>query len=135
MSDYSTFTSKDFGKGKENTEKMIDRMKNHSDSKYNGVDYGEATTGTKADVWNIIEDKVKEGWFVPSKEEWNTFMTNLKAQGLTTSNYSSLFGLNMYYWSSSQSSTNNAWGVTFEYGLVDGNNIGTTASLRLCATF
>ena len=31
MSDYSTFTSKDFGKGKENTEKMIERMKNHSD--------------------------------------------------------------------------------------------------------
>ena len=51
MSDYSTFTSKDFGKGKENTEKkMIERMKNHSDSKYNGVDYGEPTTGENAKI-------------------------------------------------------------------------------------
>jgi len=113
MSDYSTFTSKDFGKGKENTEKMIDRMKNHSDSQYNGVDYGEATTGTNADIWNIIEDKVKEGWFVPSKAEWSTFMTNLKAQGLTTSNYQSSFGLHNYYWSSSQYDDINAWCVDF----------------------
>ena len=70
MGDYSTFTSKDFGKGKENTENMIDRMKNHT--KYN-PDYREPTTGTNADIWNIIEDKVKEGWFVPSKAEWSAF--------------------------------------------------------------
>ena len=137
MSDYSKFTSKDFGKGKENTEKMIDRMKNHSDSKYNGVDYGEPTTGTNADVWNIIEDKVKEGWFVPSKEEWNTFMINLKAQGLTTSNYSSSFGLGIWYWSSSQRSndTRGAWYVNFDSGYLNHPNVSNTYGLRLCATF
>ena len=31
----SKFTSEDFGKGKENTEKMIERMKNHSDTRTN----------------------------------------------------------------------------------------------------
>ena len=135
MSDYSKFTSKDFGKGKENTEKMIDRMKNHSDSKYNGVDYEEPTTGTNADVWNIIEDKVKEGWFVPSKEEWNTFMTNLKAQGLTTSNYQSSFGLHNYYWSSSQYDSDSAWTVSFSNVFVSANPVNITYGLRLCATF
>ena len=132
MSDYSTFTSADFGKGKDNTDKMIDRMKNHT--KYN-PDYGEPTTGTYADVWNIIEDKVKEGWFVPSKAEWSTFMTNLKAQGLTTSNYQSSFGLHNYYWSSSQRNNFSAWTVYFFNGGVSYGGVDDTYSLRLCATF
>ena len=132
MSDYSTFTSADFGKGKDNTDKMIDRMKNHT--KYN-PDYGEPTTGTYADVWNIIEDKVKEGWFVPSKAEWSTFMTNLKAQGLTTSNYQSSFGLHNYYWSSSQRDNYDAWYVHFSYGNMSDYSVSYTTSLRLCATF
>ena len=105
MSDSSTFTSKDFEKGKENTEKMIERMKNHSDSKYNGVDYGEATTGTNADIWNIIEDKVKEGWFVPSKAEWSAFASYLNTSETNTDtnkNYYVNCGLSDMYWSSSQ---------------------------------
>ena len=135
MSDYSKFTSKDFGKGKENTEKMIDRMKNHSDSKYNGVDYGEPTTGTNADVWNIIEDKVKEGWFVPSKEEWNTFMINLKAQGLTTLNYGSSFGLGSRYWSSSQYNDYDAWDADVNGGWMYSLDVDNALGLRLCTTF
>ena len=135
MSDYSKFTSKDFGKGKENTEEMIDRMKNHSDSKYNGVDYGEPTTGTNADVWNIIEDKVKEGWFVPSREEWKTFMINLKAQGLTTLNYSSSFGLGSSYWSSSQYYYSTAWRVLVASGYVTNDIVNNAYGLRLCETF
>jgi len=51
-----------------------------------------------------------------AKEEWNTFMTNLKAQGSTTSNDSSLFGLSRNYWSSSQNDLNSAWYVDFYYG-------------------
>ena len=114
MSDYSTFTSKDFGKGKENTEKMIERMKNHSDSKYNGVDYGEPTTGTNADIWNIIEDKVKEGWFVPSKAEWAAFASYLNTSKTSTdTNYYVNYGLSDWYWSSSQYSNYNAWSVYF----------------------
>ena len=117
MSDYSTFTSKDFGKGKENTEKMIERMKNHSDSKYNSVDYGEATTGTNADIWNIIEDKVKEGWFVPSKAEWAAFASYLNTSKTNTdTNYYVNYGLNSWYWSSSQTNDYNAWRVFFNGG-------------------
>jgi len=84
MDDSSPFTSEDFGKGKENTEKMIDRMKNHSDTSKYSVDYGEPTIGTNADIWNIIEDKVKEGWFVPSKAEWSAFASYLNTSKTST---------------------------------------------------
>ena len=123
MSDYSTFTSKDFGKGKENTDKMIDRMKNHT--KYN-PDYGEPTTGTYADIWNIIEDKVKEGWFVPSRAEWSAFASYLNISKTTTdTNYFRNYGfmnyntLSQWYWSSSQYDDDSAWDCDFgdwQYG-------------------
>ena len=132
MSDYSTFTSRAFGKGKENTEKMIERMKNHSDKKYT-VDYGEATTGTYADIWNIIEDKVKEEWFVPSKEEWAAFGSYLNTS--KTGTYEN-YGLSGWYWSSSQSGDGYAWCVGFDVGCVGGHEtVNGAASLRLCATF
>ena len=136
MSDYSTFTSKDFGKGKENTEKMIERMKNHSDSKYNSVDYGEATTGTNADIWNIIEDKVKEGWFVPSKAEWAAFASYLNTSKTNTdTNYYVNYGLNSWYWSSSQYDGTYAWTVNFHGGNMGSGHVDSAHSLRLCATF
>ena len=130
MSD-STFTSKDFGKGKENTEKMIDRMKNHSDTSKYKYDYGEPTTGENADIWNIIEDKVKEGWFVPSEAEWAAFASYLN----TSSNWYVNYGLNNSYWSSSQYSNISAWCVTFSGGNMYCNTVDSPHGLRLCATF
>ena len=136
MSDYSTFTSANFGKGKENTEKMIERMKNHSDSKYNGVDYGEASTGAYADVWNIIEDKAKEGWFVPSKVEWAAFASYLKTSKTSTdANYYVNYGLSNCYWSSSQYYEYYAFCVSFFGGFLSYDTVRNTLSLRLCATF
>ena len=134
MSDYSTFTSEDFEKGKENTEKMIDRMKYHT--KYN-PDYGEPTTGTYADIWNIIEGKVKEGWFVPSKAEWAAFASYSNTSKTSTdSNYYVNYGLSDYCWSSSQGNIGSAWRVYFR-GASMGNFLvdDGTGELRLCATF
>ena len=132
----SKFTSEDFGKGKENTEKMIERMKNHSDIKYNGVDYGEPTTGTNADIWNIIEDKVKEGWFVPSKAEWAAFASYLNTSKTSAkTNYYVNYGLNNWYWSSSQFDGNSAWYVKFGNGYMFILNVDNSGSLRLCTTF
>jgi type II secretory pathway pseudopilin PulG len=136
MSDYSTFTSKDFGNGKENTKKMIDRMKNHSDTSKYSVDYGEATTGTNADVWNIIEDKFNEGWFVPSKAEWSAFASYLNTTKTSAEkNYYVNYGLNNWYWSSSQRDNYNAWYVYFYYGYMSTNYVNYANSLRLCKTF
>ena len=136
MSDYSTFTSEDFGKGKENTVKMIDRMKNHSDTSKYSVDYGEATTGTNADVWNIIEDKVKEGWFVPSKAEWAAFASYLNTSTTSTdTNYYENYGLSDWFWASSQNSNRNAWRVRFNSESMIDDVVNAARSLRLCATF
>ena len=135
MSDYSTFTSKDFGKGKENTEKMIERMKNHSDTSKYGVDYGEATTGTNADIWNIIEDKVKDGWFVPSKAEWSAFASYLNISTSRDTSFYANYGLSSWCWSSSQNSSISAWKARFDIGYMYDNIVNYTNSLRLCATF
>ena len=132
MSD-STFTSEDFGKGKENTEKMIERMKNHANYKY---DYGEPTTGENADIWNIIEDKVKEGWFVPSRAEWAAFASYLNTSRNTSSNWYVNYGLSVWCWSSSQYTNYTSWCVSFHPGCMSArNDVSYTNSLRLCATF
>ena len=141
MSDYSTFTSKDFGKGKENTEKLIDRMKNHSDkSKYGDVDYGEETTGPNADIWYIIKDKAKEGWFVPSKAEWAAFGSYLNTPEPTAEEDSlKNYGLNFFYWMSSQFNSNCAYYVNFSCRSTGGcysvNSIFEPILLRLATTF
>ena len=135
MSDSSKFTSEDFGKGKENTEKMIERMKNHSDKSRYSEDYGEATTGTNADIWNIIEDKVKEGWFVPSNTEWYTFASYLNLSfGEATYNYD-IYGLSNYYWSSSQKNDYYGFLMDFVYDYMSSYGVDRKSSLRLCATF
>ena len=136
MDDYSKFTSMDFGKGKENTEKMIERMKNHSDTSKYKYDYGEPTTGTNADIWNIIEDKVKEGWFVPSRAEWAAFASYLNTSKTSAeTNYYVNYGLNSWYWSSSQGDTNSAWTVDFGHGYMGSGSVDNASSLRLCTTF
>ena len=134
MSD-SLFTLDSFGKGKENTEKMIERMKNHANYEY---DYGEPTTGENADIWNIIEDKVKEGWFVPSKAEWSAFASYLNTSETNTDtnkNYYVNCGLSDMYWSSSQYHEPLAYFVSFHGGCMGTGSVMCTLSLRLCTTF
>ena len=136
MSDYSTFTSQNFGKGKENTEKMIDRMKNHSDTSKYSVDYGEATTGTNADVWSIIQDKANEGWFVPSRAEWAAFASYLNPSKTSgDANYYGNYGLSSWYWSSAQSNTSRAYRVNFYTGNVGNYTVNDSYGVRLASTF
>ncbi len=132
MTDYNSSsnspTSIEIGTGENNTRLMIQRMAYHDQLV---PDYGSATDG---DMWQILQTR-PTGWFVPSKNEWNAFLTNLKAQGLTTSNYNREFGLNSCYWSSSQSSSTTAWYVNFNGGCVSNVSVYDTNSVRLCATF
>ena len=123
MSDYSTYTSKDFGSGKENTEKMI--------TKWNASGYG---AQDNKDLWKHIQDVAGEGkkWFVPSKGEWSAFGGEL---GITSSNYSSK-GLRDYYWSSSQCSTSSAWRAEFLRCYMDGDSVSLDINyVRLATTF
>ena len=125
MDDYATATSLDFGTGKANTEAMI--------AKWNSSAYGaQNDNGTYLDMWGAIQDKVAEGWFVPSRGEWGAFGDNL---GITKNNYVN-YGLSDRCWSSSQGDTYCAWyayfyrGLMFNFTVNDGLN-----SVRMSATF
>ena len=80
-------TSVDFGKGKDNTDTMIE--------KWNNEEFGAQHIN---DLWGFIQEKVNDGWFVPSRDEWSAFSDKLK---ITFDNYKN-YKLSDYYWTSSQ---------------------------------
>lgn len=124
MDDYATATSLDFGTGKANTEAMI--------AKWNSSAYGaQNDNGTYLDMWGAIQDKVAEGWFVPSRGEWGAFGDNL---GITTDNYAN-YGLSDVCWSSAQLTTRNAYGADFYNGYIGDDGVGDNRYVRLSATF
>ena len=131
MSDYATTTSGDFGKGKSNTTTMI--------SKWNAKAYGDqdqCSSGYK-DMWGQIQEKVNNGWFVPSRAEWSAFGGELGiSKDSSNEKYYGNFGLSYCYWSSSQSSANNAWYALFGNGCMRDTSVNTHYFfVRLSATF
>ena len=126
MIDYKTYTSVDFGSGKENTRKMIEKWNNKGYGAQNGC-------SNHKDMWGQIQTEVKEGWFVLSREEWSAFGGEL---GITESNYNAK-GLNNCYWSSSQINTLGAWIANFKGGLIYNWYVGSRGyfCVRLATTF
>lgn len=61
------------------------------------------------DMWGQIQEKVKDGWFVPSRAEWSAFAEEL---GIDTENYADR-GLSEIYWSSTQLDMEYAFGMFF----------------------
>ena len=88
--DKTVGTSKnDFGQGRENTE--------YVNSKWNdpSLPWGAHNDNSNYDdMWEVIQEEIADGWFVPSKSEWAAFGARFN---ITTSNYSSKFGLSDYY--------------------------------------
>lgn len=123
ISDYSTVTSLNFGTGKSNTAKMI--------AKWNSGAYGAKNDGSDPDIWGVIQEKVAEGWFVPSRGEWGAFGDNLK---ITSSNYK---GYELYdtYWSSSLYDASYAWYIGFSLENMAGFYVTSTNRIRLSITF
>ena len=99
INDYSTTTSEDFGKGKDNTTTIMKKWKTN--------EYGEQTL---TDLWGRIQTEVEKGWFVPSRAEWSAFANEL---GIDKFNYNSDYKLKDSYWSSSLSYTTKAWSARF----------------------
>ena len=98
ISNYSSLTSTAFGKGKSNTTTMI--------TKWNNSAYGEQNADEKyLDMFGVIQDKVADGWFVPSKQEWAAFGYNL---GIELSEDSGSI-VSRWYWSSSLASSTSTW--------------------------
>ena len=126
VGDYSAVTSPDFGKGITNTSKMME--------KWNGAAYGTKNANAACpDIWGAIEEKVADGWFIPSRGEWAAFANNLK---ITTDNYDDYL-LPAEYWSSSLVDGNDAWCINFSKGKMDngGNINGDDIPLRFSTTF
>mgnify|MGYP004508432465 CR=1 FL=1 len=107
MSDYATYTKTDFGKGKENTEKMIEKWNNGTSGT---TPYG---VPNDKDLWKYIQNDVTgKRWFIPSKAEWSAFGGEL---GITKDNYSTK-GLRGWYWTSSQCKNITSWMASFIAG-------------------
>ena len=130
MSDYATYTSVNFGTGEQNTSKMI--------TKWNASGYGTQNGNSSyPDVWGLsavqsVTWNGSSGWYVPSKQEWVAFGN---AFSITSSNYSSTFGLSDYYWSSSQANARTAWDMRFSNGYMGDNFVYSSSYVRLGTTF
>lgn len=107
--------------GRINTERMIES--------WNSSQYGGQISN---DMWGIIQEKVAEGWFVPSKSEWATFGETF---GITSSNYANTFGLENTNWSSSQKDYNRAYHTNFINGRISHISVDFPDSVRLATTF
>ena len=116
----------DFGQGRENTE--------YVNSKWNdpSLPWGAHNDNSSYDdMWGVIQEEIESGWFVPSKSEWAAFGA---AFNITGSNYQN-FGLNYFYWSSSQYTTGSAYYAYFGYGYIDNHSVGYSIYVRLATTF
>ena len=123
MSDYYKTTSGDFGKGKDNTDAMI--------KKWISADNGGYGAQDKNDMWGLIQEKVKDGWFVPSRGEWSAFAEELKITGTNYVNCK----LSDWYWSSSQLNTYSAYGAFFSNGYIISGYVYGSYYVRLSTTF
>lgn len=120
MSNYSSSTSIDFGKGQQNTLTIMNVWEN---SLYGNQD--------SFDMWNNITNYVNNGWFVPSNGEWSAFMDQLK---ISKSTYLSK-GLRGWYWCSSQSSISTAFYICTRAGYIDSDYVNINNYVRLATTF
>lgn len=119
-------TLNEFGKGNENTGKMIARW--NAAKTTEGYDAEQ----DNQDIWKHIQTKYEEGWFIPSAAEWVAFKNEL---GITNSDYNSTYELSGYYWSSSQSSNQGAFSASFYRDWMFWDLISQTHSIRLATTF
>ena len=126
-------TSEAFGKGKENTETIIDIWNAGESGKYNAAQ-------NERDIFKYIQEKCQQGWYIPSLGEWTAFVyyftnkTDLETK-LTISNYNSAYELSDRYWSSSQSDPYKVVEVYFGAWIMSGYTADMDVSVRLGATF
>ena len=117
----------DFGQGRENTEYVNNKWNDPS------LPWGKHNAnGT--DMWEVIQEEIADGWFVPSKSEWSAFGAAFE---ITASNYSSTYGLlSNSYWSSSQRTTCYVFVVSFLSGNIGINTVERfNFFVRLATTF
>ncbi len=116
-----------FGQGRENTEYVNEKWNDPS------LPWGVHNDSlTYDDMWEVIQEEITNGWFVPSKSEWSAFGA---AFGIDKSNFSRRFGLSDTYWSSSQYNMYDAYFVTFYDGYIGSGYLYSNRYVRLATTF
>ena len=107
-------------------------------AKWNSSAYGSQTTsGSYTDMWglNAVQSGTwngSSGWYVPSREEWAAFGSQL---GITKNNYANK-GLSGWSWSSSQGGITSAWRVIFSHGYMSDFSVNSVGNgVRLGTTF
>lgn len=129
ITDYNTQTSEDFGSGRQNTANMITKWNKGENGGY-GKEYDE-------DMWKVVQDKVKEGWFVPSRQEWAAFAAELeisKDRNDTENGYLSL-GFDSGYWTSSLAGVKYVYVAYIDTGYMSERGTGKSYHTRLAYTF
>lgn len=123
--DYASITKTEFGEGKNNTQNIIGKWNAGTDGGYGAQ--------RSNDMWGKIQNEVKKGWFVPSRDEWSAFGDGLK---ITSTNYYKV-GLRYMNWSSSLYNESYAWYTFLDWGWVrnNGDLLMTNAYVRLSRTF
>ena len=93
----------------------------------------DTSTHTWSDACSKTQTVGSVTFRLPSKMEWVAFGGQF---GITTSEYSSKYGLSHWYWSSTESDSSHAWYASFISGC---RTIGCSKTrsyyVRLCATF
>lgn len=110
--------------------------------RWNSLTYGKQNQDENhKDVWNVIQKKEKDGWFLPSSKEWVVFKKNLGFRSFSDRWDGGFRGLNQYYLTSSLKNSSQILMYNFNYGYATLNNTDYSASLkaycnvRLAATF
>ena len=98
-------TKAKFGTGRQNTINILNQWKNDI-----------CNQKDDKDLWNYIQDKVDNGWFIPSCEEWSAFNKNLNIREHTNVSFKGFY--TDYYCVSTQTPDKNFyityWTIGFE---------------------
>ena len=125
ITEYSSVTSTAFGTGKNNTTVMINAWNAETPA------YGARNDNANGykDMWGFV----KEGWFVPSAQEWSAFACALNITDDNFGNYG--FDNEPCYWSSSLYSESDAYCMDFRAVLNTRGMLYLCLTVRLSATF
>ena len=77
------------------------------------------TSGTASDICANLTLGGYSDWFLPSKDELQMMYENLQSQSVSNGNFLNGMFVPGYYWSSSQFSNNDAYGIDFAIGFVN----------------
>ena len=126
LDNYHDASYNDFGEGKTFTENMVNAWNEEKYGTQNGY-------SSYTDMWGIIQDDVKEGWFVPSRAEWAAFASYLNTTNQSSdSTFYMNYGLAGWYWSSAESTDSASYDAHFYHNYISDNAGGY---VRLASTF